>query len=73
VLTALRMVPVVEAATIPFFTQFLTEDGRFEPNEQLTTGGNAMLDELLRITTALRPLRHPVEAPVGSPVAAPVG
>ncbi|WP_369140306.1 NADPH-dependent FMN reductase [Modestobacter versicolor] len=64
VLTALRMVPVVEAATIPFFTQFLTEDGRFEPNEQLAAGGTAMLDELLRLTTALRPLRHPVGQPV---------
>ena len=57
VLAALRMVPVVEAATIPFFTQFLTEDGDFVPNEQLAAGGTAMLDELLRLTAALRPLR----------------
>jgi NAD(P)H-dependent FMN reductase len=57
VLTALRMVPVVEAATIPFFQQFLTEDGEFVPNDQLANGGKAMLDELLRLTTALRPLR----------------
>jgi NAD(P)H-dependent FMN reductase len=56
VLTALRMVPVVEAATIPFFQQFLTDD-RFEPNAQLEAGGKAMLDELVRLTTALRPLR----------------
>src|ERR671933_1095286 len=33
VLAALRMVPVVEAATIPFFQQFLTADGAFVPNE----------------------------------------
>jgi NAD(P)H-dependent FMN reductase len=57
VLAALRMVPVVEAATIPFFQQFLTEDGEFVPNDQLAAGGKAMLDELLRLTTALRPLR----------------
>jgi NAD(P)H-dependent FMN reductase len=57
VLTALRMVPVVEAATIPFFQQFLTEDGAFVPNAELAAGGKAMLDELLRLTTALRPLR----------------
>ena len=63
VLTSLRMVPVVEAATIPFFQQFLTEDGQFVPNEQLAAGGNAMLDELLRLTTALRPLRTPAEEP----------
>ena len=57
VLTSLRMVPVVEAATIPFFQQFLTEDGEFVPNDQLAGGGKAMLDELLRLTTVLRPLR----------------
>jgi NAD(P)H-dependent FMN reductase len=63
VLTALRMVPVVEAATIPFFQQFLTEDGEFVPNEQLAAGGTAMLDELLRLTTALRPLRATEQQP----------
>jgi NAD(P)H-dependent FMN reductase len=57
VLAALRMVPVVEAATIPFFQQFLTDDDQFVPNEQLEAGGKAMLDELVRLTTALRPLR----------------
>jgi NAD(P)H-dependent FMN reductase len=57
VLAALRMVPVVEAATIPFFQQFLTDDDQFVPNEQLEAGGKAMLDELLRLTTALQPLR----------------
>ena len=63
VLTSLRMVPVVEAATIPFFQQFLTPDGEFAPNDQLAAGGTAMLDELLRLTTALRPLRASVEEP----------
>jgi NAD(P)H-dependent FMN reductase len=57
VLAALRMVPVVESATIPFVQQFLTEDGEFVPNAQLEAGGKAMLDELLRLTQALRPLR----------------
>lgn len=57
VLSALRMVPVVEAATIPFFQQFLTDGDEFVPNEQLEAGGKAMLDELLRLTTALRTLR----------------
>jgi NAD(P)H-dependent FMN reductase len=57
VLTALRMVPVVEAATIPFFTQFLTEDGEFVPNAELEAGAKAMLDELARVTPVLRSLR----------------
>jgi NAD(P)H-dependent FMN reductase len=57
VLSALRMVPVVEAATIPFFQQFLTEDDEFAPNTELEAGGKAMLDALVRLTGALRPLR----------------
>jgi NAD(P)H-dependent FMN reductase len=57
VLTALRMVPVMEAATIPFFQQFLTEDGEFEPNAELEAGGKAMLDALVRLTGALQTIR----------------
>ena len=57
VLTALRMVPVMEAASIPFFQQFLTEDGEFEPNAELAAGGKAMLDALVRLTGVLQPLR----------------
>jgi NAD(P)H-dependent FMN reductase len=57
VLTALRMVPVMEAATIPFFQQFLTEDDEFEPNAELEAGGKAMLDALVRLTGALQTIR----------------
>jgi len=57
VLSALRMVPVVEAVSIPLFQQFLTEDGEFVPNDQVAGSAKAMLDELQRLTTALRPLR----------------
>jgi NAD(P)H-dependent FMN reductase len=57
VLAALRMVPVVEAVSIPFFTQFLAEDGTFVPNAELEAGAKTMLDELARLTAALRPLR----------------
>jgi NAD(P)H-dependent FMN reductase len=57
VLAALRMVPVVEAVSIPFFAQFLTEDDEFVPNAELEAGGKAMLDELARLTPALAQLR----------------
>jgi NAD(P)H-dependent FMN reductase len=63
VLSALRMVPVTEAATIPFFQQFLTEDDEFVPNAELEAGGKAMLDALVRLTGVLRPLR--AAGPVG--------
>ncbi|MGY1707704.1 NADPH-dependent FMN reductase [Geodermatophilus sp. SYSU D00697] len=57
VLGALRVLPVVEAVSVPFFAQFLDEDEEFVPNAELTAGGTAMLDELQRVTAALRPLR----------------
>jgi NAD(P)H-dependent FMN reductase len=57
VLSALRMVPVVEAVSIPFVAQFLADDDEFVPNAELEAGAKGMLDELLRLTSALRPLR----------------
>jgi NAD(P)H-dependent FMN reductase len=56
VLAALRMVPVVEAVSVPFFAQFL-DGGEFVPNAELEAGGKAMLDELARLTPALLNLR----------------
>jgi NAD(P)H-dependent FMN reductase len=57
VLAALRMHPVPEAVSIPFFPQFLDEAGVFTGNAELEAGSKAMLDELLRVTGALRTLR----------------
>jgi NAD(P)H-dependent FMN reductase len=54
VLTSVRMVPVVEAVSVPFFEQFV-QDGEFVPNEVLTTSAGAMLDEVARMTALLRP------------------
>jgi NAD(P)H-dependent FMN reductase len=62
VLAALRMVPVVEAVSIPFFAQFLTDDDEFVPNTELEAGGKAMLDELARLAPTLRRLREPEAA-----------
>lgn len=58
VLGALRMVPVVEAATIPFFTQFIDEDEEFVGNAELETGATAMLDEIARLTRGLQTVRR---------------
>jgi len=56
VITALKMVPVLESVNIPFHAQFI-RDGRFHANDVLEQAATAMLDELLRIDGALRPLR----------------
>lgn len=55
VVTTLRMVPVLEAVNVPFASTLLTEDGTFEgdPNQELAAA--AMLDELARMTSKLRP------------------
>lgn len=58
VVTTLRMVPVVESVNIPFFAQFLADDGRVHANDVMETSADAMLDELTRLEAGLRPLRE---------------
>ncbi len=59
VLTTLKMVPIPEAVSIPFVTQFVDDAGKVIPNETMTTAATAMLDELVALAEALRPLRQP--------------
>jgi len=55
--TGFKMVPIVEAVNIPFFTQ-LMENGVFKGSEAHDKAAVVMLDELLRWTDALKPLRQ---------------
>jgi NAD(P)H-dependent FMN reductase len=57
VVTTLKMVPLFEAVSIPFVTQFIDDDGKVVPNETMSSSATAMLDELVRVTAAMRPLR----------------
>jgi NAD(P)H-dependent FMN reductase len=57
VVTTLRMLPVTDSVSIPFYNQFLGPDGVFQPNAVLEQAADAMLDELVRTEAALRPLR----------------
>jgi NAD(P)H-dependent FMN reductase len=59
VVTALRMLPVTDAVAIPFFTQFVGEDGTVRANEVMEQAADAMLNELVRTEAALRTLRRP--------------
>ena len=60
---ALKMVPIVEAVALPFFTAHMDgETGAFDPGELQERAAAEMLDELLRWTNALRPLRAPAAA-----------
>jgi NAD(P)H-dependent FMN reductase len=61
--TALRMMPIPEAVSIPFFTTFVDKaTGAFTPEEKQEKAAVVMLDELLRWTNALKVLRVPAEA-----------
>lgn len=55
-LAALKVVPLNEAVTVPFFNQHVA-DGVFTATETHETSARTMLDELLRWEAALRTLR----------------
>lgn len=55
-LSAFKMVPIVEAVTIPFVAKEL-QNGRFPGDERFDKAAGTMLDELLRWTNALATLR----------------
>jgi NAD(P)H-dependent FMN reductase len=59
VVTTLKMLPVSEAVSIPFHPQFIGDDGRVQANAIMEQAADAMLDELVRVDGALRPLREP--------------
>jgi NAD(P)H-dependent FMN reductase len=63
VLTALKVVPLPEAVAIPFFAQHIDKTtGVFDPGTVQAQGATAMLDELLKWSTALKSLRTPEPA-----------
>jgi NAD(P)H-dependent FMN reductase len=56
--TAVGMVPLKEAVSIPFSAQYVnSETGVFDPGEVQVKAGNTMLDELLKWATALKAMR----------------
>jgi NAD(P)H-dependent FMN reductase len=57
-LTTLKIVPIVEAVTIPFIGR-LVENATFKADEKHDNSAAAMLDELARWTKALDALRKP--------------
>jgi NAD(P)H-dependent FMN reductase len=56
VVSALKMVTITESVNIPFVQQFL-DDGVISPNDVMVQAADAVLDELVRLELALRPLR----------------
>ena len=61
--TSLKMMPIPESVSLPFFTKLIDDQGVFAPGEVQAKAADAMLDELLRWTDALAPLRSTLRAP----------
>jgi NAD(P)H-dependent FMN reductase len=57
VVTALNMVPLFEAVSIPFVRTLISDAGDFEPTDVISDAAVAMLDRLVQVEAALRPLR----------------
>ena len=63
ILTTLKVMPMFESVAIPFFTQHIDKTtGAFDPGPTQAQAATVMLDELLKWTTALQPLRAPQPA-----------
>jgi NAD(P)H-dependent FMN reductase len=58
VVSALKMVPLVEAVNIPFVAQFIDDDENIVANEVMEKAVVAMLNELLLTEETLRGLRE---------------
>ena len=56
-LAAVGIMPIPEGVALPMYQKLLDENGAFSASEQVTGGAKAMLDELLRWSEALKPLR----------------
>jgi NAD(P)H-dependent FMN reductase len=60
VMSALKLVPLFEAVHIPFVASMIDDEGALQANEVMEKAAAAMLDELVRVEAALRPLRTAV-------------
>lgn len=61
ILTTLKVVPLVEAVSVPMVSEHL-RDGRFDAKPIHDESARAMLKELKRWAEALKPMRAPAEA-----------
>ncbi|WP_248294893.1 hypothetical protein [Actinoplanes sp. TBRC 11911] len=53
---SLKMFVLPESVNIPYVHNFLA-GGEFTPTDVMSTAATTMLDELVKVATALRPLR----------------
>jgi NAD(P)H-dependent FMN reductase len=60
---AVRLIPLFDSVYIPWIAQQIGEEGAFTSTDALDASASVMLDELVKVTEVLRPLRRPDPAP----------
>jgi NAD(P)H-dependent FMN reductase len=65
VVTAVKLTAVIEQVNIPFYQQFIDDEGVVQANDVMEQAADAMLDQLLRLEAMLRPLREQVASQAG--------
>lgn len=58
--TSVNLHPLPQVVPIPVYAQFIGDDGIFHPNERMTEGATAMLNELARWGVALKQMRSDI-------------
>ena len=58
VISAMNMVPVVEAVNVPFFTKYIDEQNKFNADEGINKAAGGMMKELLKWTETLHQMRN---------------
>ena len=58
VVTAQKMMPIVEIVNIPFFTKHIDDLEKFIPDEAIQHSANAMLAELIKWANSLKTMRE---------------
>jgi len=57
-LSTFKIVPIYDAVNLPLFTQYINEEGQFEPSESAYKSADNMLKELLRWTRGLKVIKE---------------
>jgi NAD(P)H-dependent FMN reductase len=56
-----NVVAINQPVPVPFYTQFINDEGIFTPNEAVTSGTTTLLGELHKWAVALKPMRQPAQ------------
>ena len=56
-LSNVGVMAIPQVVPVPFFAEFIDDDGVFSPNDKMSEGATLMFDELAKWASALKPVR----------------